>query len=229
MSGVSKGPYYTAVESKNYDLARIIAQIATVQHVEFVDNEANDLSSALADDKHSIENIKALSAQVKSTTAARAIVRESGASSAAEKLKDEKMFQFSLEMDYSFGFQEEDVKRIPRSVYYLIEWGEWPEGFAEWVKVTGAPFQHVVNQGKLKGRKQLDKIHHLSPLLRAAWSGNLGMVRYFLDKSKIMAAYKHFAARNDFSNNKIGPEQARAEFISTVEKWLDKEGKFLLV
>lgn len=229
MSGFSKGPYYTAVESRNYDLARTIVRIATVQHLDFADNEANDLSSALADDQHSVENIKAVSAQVKSTKSARTIIRDSGAISIAEKQKDVEMLQFSIEMDYSFGFDQDDVKKNPGFVYHLMERGDWPEGAVERVKATGAPFQHALVQGKLKGRKQLDRIHHLSPLLRAAWSGNLNMVRFFLDKSKIMAAYKHFAARNDFSTNKIGPEQAQADFINAVKEWVEKEGKFLPV
>jgi hypothetical protein len=43
-----------------------------------------------------------------------------------------------------------------------------------------------------------------------------------------MAAYKHFAASTDFSTNKLGPEEARVDFMKAVKKWIDKEGKFLL-
>ncbi|KAL7921223.1 putative ankyrin repeat protein [Trichoderma austrokoningii] len=228
VSGSSKGPYYTAVTSRNYDLARIIVGIATVQHANFVDHESNGQASALADDQHSVESIKSVSAQVKSTTSARAIVRDSGAISIAEKQKDEVMLQFAIEMHYSFGLDQDDVKQSPGSVYHLMEYGDWPEHVIERVKATGAPFQHEVVQGKLKGRKKLDRIRHLSPLLRAAWSGNLNMVRFFLDKSKLMAAYKYFAARNDFSTNKIGSEQARADFIKTAEEWVDKEKNLVL-
>ncbi|PTB35556.1 uncharacterized protein TrAFT101_009403 [Trichoderma asperellum] len=228
VSGSSKGPYYTAMESKNYDLARIIVRIATVQHIDFIDNETNDLSSALADDVHSVEDIKAVSAQVKSTTLAKTIIRDSGATSIAGKLKDEEMLQFSLETYYSFGFEQNDVKQNANSVYHSIEWGNWPEGLQEYINVTGAPFQHAAVQGKLKGKKQLDKTHHLSPLLRAAWSGNLDMVRFLLDKSKIIAAYKHFASRTDFSTNKLGPEQARAEFLSAAEEWVGKQENLVL-
>lgn len=222
-----KGPYHAAVESRNYDLARTIVKIATVQHADFVDDEANDLSSALADDQHSVESIKGVLAQVKSTKSARAVVRDSGTIDSAESKKDEEMFQFAAEMHYSFGLDEDDVKNSPRSVYHLMKWGEWPASVIERVKATGAPFQHTMVQGKLKGRKQVDRVHHLSPLLRAAWSGNINMVRFFLDKSKLMAAYKHFAASNDFSTNKLGPEQARADFMKAVKEWVDKEGKFL--
>lgn len=215
------------MESRNYDLARTIVKIAAVQHADFVDDEANDLSSVLADDQHSVESIKSVSAQVKSTKSARAIVRESGAINFAENKKDEEMFQFAAEMYYSFGLDEDDVKNSPGSVYHLMEWGDWPASVIERVKATGAPFQHTMVQGKLKGRKQVDRIRHLSPLLRAAWSGSINMVRFFLDKSKLIAAYEHFAARNDFSTNKLGPEQGRADFMKAVKEWVDKEGKFL--
>lgn len=141
------------MESKNYDLARIIVRIATVQHIDFIDNETNDLSSALADDVHSVEDIKAVSAQVKSTTLAKTIIRDSGATSIAGKLKDEEMLQFSLETYYSFGFEQNDVKQNANSVYHSIEWGNWPEGLQEYINVTGAPFQHAAVQGKLKGKK----------------------------------------------------------------------------
>ncbi|UKZ69656.1 uncharacterized protein TrAtP1_010660 [Trichoderma atroviride] len=227
-TGYSKGPYHAAVESRNYDLARTIVQISAVQQADFVDNDANDLSSALADDQHSIESIKGVSAQVKSTKSARAIVRDSGAINFAEHKKDEEMFQFAAEMHYSFGLDEDDVKNSPRSVYHMMEWGDWPASVIERVKATGAPFQHTMVQGKLKGRKQVDRIRHLSPLLRAAWSGNITMVRSFLDKSKLMAAYKHFAAHNDFSTNKLGPEQARADFMSAVKEWVNKEENLVL-
>jgi hypothetical protein len=228
VSGPSRGPYHTAVESRNYDLARTIVQIATVQHLDFVDNEKNDLSNALADDQHSVEDIKAVSAKVRSAKSAREIVRESGAIHNAEKKKDEEMFRFAAEMHYSFGLDQDDVKKSPGQVYHLMEWGDWPESVTERVKATGAPFQHTLVKGELKGRKQLDRIRHLSPLLRAAWSGNINMVRFFLDKNEIMAAYEHFAAHNDFSTGKSGPEEARAEFMSAVKEWVEKEGKFLL-
>lgn len=55
------------------------------------------------------------------------------------------------------------------------------------------------------------------------------MVRFLLDKSKIIAAYKHFASRTDFSTNKLGPEQARAEFLSAAEEWVGKQGEGLSV
>ncbi|KAK1237264.1 hypothetical protein MKX08_002889 [Trichoderma sp. CBMAI-0020] len=227
-TGYAKGPYHAAVESRNYDLARTIVQIATVQQADFVDNEANDLSTALADDQHSIESIKSVSAQVKSTKSARAIVRDSGAISFAERKKDEEMFQFAAEMHYSFGLDEGDVKNSPGSVYHMMEWGDWPASVIQRVKATGAPFQHTMVHGKMKGRKQVDRVRHLSPLLRAAWSGNITMVRSFLDKSQLMAAYKHFAAHTDFSTNKLGPEQARADFMSAVKAWVDKEENLVL-
>lgn len=216
------------MRSRNYDLARTIVRIATVQHADFVDNEANDLCSALTDDQHSVESIKGVSAQVKSTKSASAIVRESGDMYFAEKQKDEEMFQFAADMYYSFELDESDVKGSPGSVYGLMEYGDWPASVIERVKGTGAPFQHTIVKGKLKGKKQVDRIRHLSPLLRAAWSGNITMVRFFLDKSKIMAAYKHFAARTDFSTNKLGHEEARVDFMKAVKEWINKEGKFLL-
>lgn len=216
------------MESRNYELARIIVRITTVQHADFVDNETNDLCSALADDQHSVESVKGVSAQVKSTKSAKAMVRDSGAIAFAEKQKDEEMFQFAAEMYYSFGLDENDVKGSPGSVYHMMEYGDWPESVIERVKATGGPFQHTIVKGKLKGKKQVDRIRHLSPLLRAAWSGNMTMVRFFLDKSKIMAAYKYFAARTDFSTNKLGPEEARVDFMNAVKEWIDKEGKFLL-
>jgi hypothetical protein len=229
VSEYSKGPFLTAVESKNFGLARTITQIATVQHIDFPDNETHDLCSALADEKHSIDSIKSVSAQVKSTTATKKIVLESGACFAAEKQKDIEMLRFSIEIESSFTLEQSDIDQHNRHVWSLVEYGDWPDAFEEYVKATGAPFQHVASQGKLKGKKQLDRLRQLSPLLKAAWSGNLDMVRFFLDKDRAIAAYKHFAAHNDFTTRKAGPEQSRAEFLSAVEKWIGNQGKYLMV
>ncbi|KAL7941252.1 ankyrin repeat protein [Trichoderma barbatum] len=228
VSGYSKGPFLAAAESKNYDVARTIVHIATVQHIDFANNNNSDLCTVLADDQHSAESIKGVSAQVKSNVTAKKIVLESNTCFAAEKQKDMDMLRFSIEMESSFALEQTDIDRQNHHAWKLVEHGDWPDAFEEYIKATGAPFKHVVSQGKFKGKSQLDKLHQLSPLLQAAWSGNLDMVRFFINKNRVMAAYKHFAENNDFTTRKAGPEQSRAEFINAVEKWMDNRHNLVL-
>ncbi|KAM0250032.1 hypothetical protein ACHAQJ_008801 [Trichoderma viride] len=152
VSGYSKGPFFAAVESKNYDLARTIVRIATVQHIDFVDNETHDLCSVLADDRQSIETIESVSAQVKSTGTAKKIVLESSTCFAAEKQKDVEKLRFSIEMEASFPLEKSDIDRQTRHAWALVEHGDWPDAFEEYIKATGAPFQHVASQGTLQSR-----------------------------------------------------------------------------
>ncbi|KAL7953213.1 ankyrin repeat protein [Trichoderma compactum] len=228
VSGYSKGPFLTAVESKNYDIARTVVHIATVQQADFADNERNDLYNVLADDQHSVESIKDALGEVKSTVPAKKVVFDSGSCSAGEKQKDLEMLRFSIEMESSLALKQSDLDRRIGHAWALVEHGDWPEAFEEYVRATGAPFKHVVSQGKLKGKSQLDRLHQLSPLLQAAWSGNLDMVRFFLNKDRAMAAYKHFAENHDFTTRKAGPEQSRAEFITAVQTWMDNRHNLVL-
>lgn len=215
------------MESKNYDIARTVVHIATVQQADFADNERNDLYNVLADDQHSVESIKDALGEVKSTVPAKKIVFDSGSCFAGERQKDLEMLRFSIEMESSLALEQSDLDRRIGHAWALVEHGDWPEAFEEYVRATGAPFKHVVSQGKFKGKSQLDRLHQLSPLLQAAWSGNLDMVRFFLNKDRAMAAYKHFAENHDFTTRKAGPEQSRAEFITAVEKWMDNRRKYL--
>lgn len=227
VSGYSKGPFLAAVESKNYDLARTIIHIATVQRADFAENQTPDVLSAhtLVDDEYTIESLKSISAQVKSHTTAKQIVWESGVCFAAEKRKDVEMLRFAIEIEFSFTPEQRDIDRQMGHAWALVEHGDWPDAFIEYVKATGAPFRHAIAQGKLKAKSQLDRLHQLSPLVKAAWSGNLDMVRFLLDKDRTMAAYKHFAANHDFTTRKAGPEQSRAEFLGVVKKWINNQGK----
>ncbi|UKZ58338.1 hypothetical protein TrVGV298_012206 [Trichoderma virens] len=229
VSGYSRGPFFAAVESKNYDIARTVIHIATVQHVDFADNEENDLCIGLADDHYSVSRIKAVSAQVKSTLTAKKIVFDSNICFAAEKQKDMQMLRFAIDVESSFSLEQSDIDRHIHHAWALVKHGDWPDAFEEYIKATGAPFKHVVSQGKFRGKSQLDRLHQLSPLLQAAWSGNLDMVRFFLDKERAMAAYRHFAKNHDFTTRKTGPEQSREEFITTVEKWIDNRRKCALL
>lgn len=215
------------MESKNYDIARIVVQIATVQQAGLADNEKNDLYNALADNQHPVESIKDALGEVQSTVPAKQIVFDSGSCFAGEKQKDVEMLRFSIEMESSVSVEQSDFDRRIRHAWALVEHGDWPEAFEEYVRATGGPFKHVVSQGQLKGKSQLDRLHQFSPLLQAAWSGNLEMVRFFLNKDRAMAAYKHFAENHDFTTRKAGPEQSRAEFITAVEKWMDNRSKYL--
>ncbi|KKP00706.1 ankyrin repeat protein [Trichoderma harzianum] len=228
VSGYSKGPFLTAVESRNYEIARTVVQIATVQQAGLAENEKNDLYNALADDQHPVESIKDALGEVQSTVPAKKIVFDSGSCFAGEIKKDVGMLRFSIEMESSVSTEQSDFDRRIRHAWALVEHGDWPEAFEEYVRATGGPFKHVVSQGKLKGKSQLDRLHQLSPLLQAAWSGNLDMVRFFLNKDRAMAAYKHFAENHDFTTRKAGPEQSRAEFITAVEKWLDNRHNLVL-
>ncbi|PTB72368.1 ankyrin repeat protein [Trichoderma longibrachiatum ATCC 18648] len=228
ISGYSQGPFLVAVENRHYDLARIIVQIATVQHIDFADSESSDICKQLADDEHSVDSIKKVSAQVKSTVTAKQIVADSHSCFAGEKRKDMDMLRFFIEMESSFPREQSDIERHTRHAWALVEHGDWPAAFEEYIKATGAPFRHVVSQGKLKWKCQLDRLHQLSPLLQAAWSGNLHMVRFFLDKDRATAAYRYFAEKNDFSSRKAGPEASRAEFLDVVEKWMDKRKNLVL-
>ncbi|KAL7931389.1 ankyrin repeat protein [Trichoderma chlorosporum] len=228
VSGYSKGPFFAAIESKNYDIARTVVHIATIQHLDTTDNERKELAKLLTDDRHSVENIKDVSAQIKSTVAAKKIVLDSATCSLAEKQKDLEMLRFAIEMESSFVLEPSDIDHHIRHAWALVQHGDWPDAFEEYIRATGAPFKHVVSQGKLKGKSQLDRLHQLSPLLQAAWSGNLDMVRFFIDKDKAMAAYTHFAENHDFTTRKAGPEESRAEFLNAVEKWMDNEDNLVL-
>ncbi|KAL7805756.1 ankyrin repeat protein [Trichoderma gracile] len=228
VSGYSQGPFFLAVENKHYDLARTIIRIATVQHVDFADNDSSNLCNELADNEYSSDSIRKISAKVKSTVTAKRIVADSHSCFAGEKHKDMGMLKFSIEMESSFPREQSDIECQARHAWALVEHGDWPEAFDEYVKATGAPFRHVVSQGKLKGKSQLDRLHQLSPLLLSAWSGNMDMVRFFLDTDRVMAAYRHFADNNDFASRKAGPEASRAEFLDAVEKWMDKRKNLVL-
>jgi hypothetical protein len=225
VSGYSQGPFLLAVENKHYDLARTIVQIATIQHIDFPNNQPSDLFNELADDNHSADSIKKASSQVNSTVTAKRIVADSHSCFAGEKRKDMDMLRFSIEMESSFPREQSDIERQTRHAWALVEHGDWPEAFEEYIKATGAPFRHVVSQGRLKGKSHLDRLHQLSPLLQSAWSGNMDMVRFFLNPDRAMAAYKRFAETADFSSRKAGPDASRAEFLDAVEKWMDKRSK----
>lgn len=228
VSGYSQGPFLLAVENKHYDLARTIVQIATIQHIDFPNNQPSDLFNELADDNHSADSIKKASSQVNSTVTAKRIVADSHSCFAGEKRKDMDMLRFSIEMESSFPREQSDIERQTRHAWALVEHGDWPEAFEEYIKATGAPFRHVVSQGRLKGKSHLDRLHQLSPLLQSAWSGNMDMVRFFLNPDRAMAAYKRFAETADFSSRKAGPDASRAEFLDAVEKWMDKRKNLVL-
>ena len=233
ISGISSGPFFAAVESRNYDLARKIVQIATVQHIDFRTNEIHsnqilgvDVCSVLADDVHSVETVKGLWTQVKSTTTPKKIVLDSNACLSAEKMKDMEMLKFAIDIESCFAIEQGDIDRRTRHAWNLVERSDWPNALEEYIRATGAPFKHVVVHGKLKVKKQLDRFHQMSPLLYAARSGNLEMVRFFLGKERAMAAYRDFAASNQFEIRKGSIEQSRNEFLYAVEKWMDHRSKY---
>ncbi|PNP43480.1 hypothetical protein THARTR1_11121 [Trichoderma harzianum] len=143
VSGYFKGPFLTAMESKNYDIARTVVHIATVQQADFAENEQNDLYNGLVDDQHSAESIKDVSGEVKSTVTAKKIVFDSGSCFAAEKQKDVEMLRFAIEMESSFALEQSDLNRRIGHAWALVERGDWPEAFEEYTKATGAPFKHV--------------------------------------------------------------------------------------
>jgi hypothetical protein len=222
----------TAVESKNYDLARIIVQIATVQYVDFTDDEINnnqirgvDVCSALADNVHSIETIKSLRTQVKSTTAPKKMVLDSDLYLNAEKMKDMEMLKFAIDIESFFAIDQSDIDRQAKHAWHLVGKSDWIDALEEFIRTTGAPFKHVVVQGKLEGRNQLDTQHQMSPLLYAARSGNLDMVRFFLGRDRAMAAYKDFATNHPFDTRKSSVEQSQIQFLDIVEKWIDHRSK----
>ncbi|PTB63272.1 hypothetical protein BBK36DRAFT_1126757 [Trichoderma citrinoviride] len=148
VSGYSQGPFLVAVENRHYDLARTIVQIATAQHVNFADDVSSDFCNQLADDEHSADSIKKVSAQVKSTVTAKKIVADSHSCFAGEKHKDMDMLRFSIKMESSFPREQSDIERQTRHAWDLVEHGDWPEAFEEYIKATGAPFRHAVSQDK---------------------------------------------------------------------------------
>ncbi|KAL6856403.1 hypothetical protein J3F83DRAFT_764105 [Trichoderma novae-zelandiae] len=149
VSGYTQRPFFVAIENKHYDLARTIVQIATVQHVDFADNDSSDLCNKLADDEHSADSIRSLSAQIKSTVTAKKMVADSHSCFAGEKQKDMDMLKFALEMESSFPREQSDIEHQTRHAWALVEHGDWPEGFEEYIEATGAPFRHVVSQDRV--------------------------------------------------------------------------------
>ncbi|KAK1240362.1 hypothetical protein MKX07_004390 [Trichoderma sp. CBMAI-0711] len=143
VSGYSQGPFLLAVENKHYDLARTIVRIATIQHIDFANNHPSDLYNELADDNHSADSIMKASSQVNSTVTAKKIVADSHSCFAGEKRKDMDMLRFSIEMESSFPREQSDIERQTRHAWALVEHGDWPEAFEEYIKATGAPFRHV--------------------------------------------------------------------------------------
>jgi hypothetical protein len=234
VSGVSSGPFLAAVQSRNYNLARTIVYIATVQHVDYVadkdnssDNLGVDVCGLLVDDVHSIEAVKNLRTQVKATKSAKQIVLESNVCVSAGKKKDMEMLKFAIEIESCFGVEQSDVDRHTRHAWALVENGDWPHGFEEYVRATGAPFNHIVVRGELKVRIRLGKPHQVSPLLYSARSGNLDMVRFFLEKERVMSAYKGFSESSQFHIRKASIKQSETAFLAAVEKWIDRQGEHL--
>lgn len=200
--------------------------IATVQHVDYTDNKAHSVYSLLADNTHSIEVIKIISVYVKSITTLKKVILDSNICSLREEKKDTEMLRFAIDIESCFTLEQSDIDRHTNHAWGIIGYGDWPDAFEVYIRATGAPFQHVAIRGKLKGRSQLDRLHQLSPLLSAAQAGNLNMVRFFLDKDRIIAAYEDFAAHNEFFTRKGSIEQSRREFLNAVEKWIGDRGKY---
>ena len=231
MSGYSKGPYLIAVRSRNYNLARTIVHIATVQYVDFAATITDDshidvdVCSLLADDVHSIESVKSISKQVKSPTTSKKIVLDSNAYLFGEEDKDMEMLKFAIDTESCFAVEQSDINRHARHAWDLVERSDWPNGFEAYIRETGAPFKHMVVYDKLRAKFQLDKPYQMSPLLHAARFGNLNMVRFFLDKERAMEAYKDFAAHHEFDIRYGSIERSQKQFLDAVQKWIAHQGQ----
>lgn len=205
--------------------------IATVQYVDFAATKTDgshldvEVCGLLADDVHSIESVKSISTQVKSPKTSKKIVLDSNAYLFGEEEKDMEMLKFAIDTESCFAVEQSDINRHAGHAWDLVERGDWPNGFEAYIRATGAPFKHMVVYDKLRAKIQLDKPYQMSPLLHAARFGNLNMVRFFLDKERVMEAYKDFAARHEFDIRYGSIERSQKLFLDAVQKWITHQGE----
>ncbi|RFU31088.1 hypothetical protein B7463_g5236, partial [Scytalidium lignicola] len=224
-------PFVTAVVHKHYDLARIMVYIAAAQYAKFNPLDfvlGQDVCSTLANDSYSPESLKALSKVVKCSTSAKQMVTDLKIIFEIEKKHDMEMLQFALDIELSFPFEQNDITRRTRHAWVLVQNGDSPNVLDRYIRATGAPFKHATIHGKLEVRTQLDTEYQMSPILHAARSGNMHMVKYFLEPEKAMDAYREFAANNQFDLRKGNIEQVREQFLNAADTWLNKRSNLVL-
>jgi hypothetical protein len=179
----------------------------------------------LADENFTTEIIKATSGLVKSTVTPQEMVTKADLMGTASRTRDANLANFETEIRTWFPLQNSDTDLHESRFSHFHSCG-WTTALEELIKTTGVPFKHVVRDGKIDVRKTLPRAQASSPLLQAAKTGNLDVVKFF-ESERPMEAYRTFSMTHGFDTKKVSLEKAREGFLEAVEDWLRQRGKFI--